>query len=140
MAPLRMAIALGVLLALPTGCGNGTAAAPTGRVAIVAAMGPTEPVCRSGAPCTRPYRGQVIFASPRGARITFRLSGGGRVVAAVPAGTYRVIAPTGRRLLALSTVTLDGRAIPRAQDASYSIIVRAGAVEHLRLRFDTGIR
>ena len=136
----RVAIALGVLFALPIGCGSGTAAPATGRVAIVAAMGPTQPVCRSGTPCTRPYRGQVMFAGPQGARITFRLNDRGGVVASVPPSTYRVTAPQSRLLPGLSAVTLDGRAIPRAHDASYSIIVRTGALEHLHLWLDTGIR
>jgi hypothetical protein len=88
----------------------------------------------------RPYRGHVILAGPQGARITFSLSDRGRVVAEVPPGTYRMTAPSSRLLPGLSTVTLDGRAIPRVHDASYSIIVRTGALEHLRLWLDAGIR
>jgi hypothetical protein len=61
-------------------------------------------------------------------------------VAEVPPGTYRMTAPSSRLLPGLSTVTLDGRAIPRVHDASYSIIVRTGALEHLRLWLDAGIR
>jgi hypothetical protein len=98
------------------------------------------PVCRVGVQCSAAYHGRVVFRVAGGHLLVVTTDRHGRAMVTLPAGTYDVTAPANDGLPRLASVTLNGRAVPRAVDGSYRVSVGVTRVDRLQLDLDTGIR
>jgi hypothetical protein len=99
---------------------------PTGTIHGTATVGPTQPVCREGEPCTEPYSGPLalVRASDGKAVRSFTASNGTFQVEAAP-GAYAI-----RHAAAKSWPTCS----------SPDFTVQAGATTEVPVDCDTGIR
>ena len=130
----------GMLIALLAACGHQAAKSSTGQLWIVAVRGPTQPACRSGSTCTKPYRADVVLRSRHDTPVTIRLTRRGRTLVTVPAGDYSVTVASGSGRPSLSAVTINGKRIRPLNGPRFSVRVLAGRRQRIHLRFDTGIR
>lgn len=119
--PPLAAIACAVVLA---GCS--APSQPTGTIHGTATLGPTQPVCREGEPCSGPYSGPLtlVRASDGKAVRSFAASNGTFEVDVAP-GTY-----------AVRHSAANGWPTCRSPDFT----VQAGATTEVAVDCDTGIR
>lgn len=117
---MRRLLALLVVTAALVGCASSAATLRSGAYGAVT-RGPTSPVCSAEQPCTEPAVGATLLFLRNGQQVA-------RVVVG-PSGTYRVHLAPG-----LYAVRAGRRIEPAA------LRVRAGAMTHLDLAIDTGIR
>lgn len=123
---VRRAAVIVLTLTALAACGSaGGAAAVSGVVRGTVTRGPTEPLCRTGVPCSEPAAGVVLVFRRLGATVRTRTDARGR---------YRVALAPGLWRLAL-TGTGIGTALQPA-----SVRVVAGRVHTVEIAIDTGIR
>jgi hypothetical protein len=107
-------------------------------IALVATIGPTQPVCRVGHACSAPYHGRVLLRS-EGQTSVITTGHDGRGQASIPPGTYEIHEQAGLPFPRLASVTMNGRPVARDDQGGYVLRLIAGP-NHVRLAFDTGIR
>ena len=126
---LSLVVAATVLVAVAA-CGtSGATVGGEGGLHVVATMGPTCPVQRSGEPpCVAPYRGDIEVVNSEGtpvAHVTTTAAGVADIT--LSPGTYTV------------TTSATGASWPRLIQP-VTVTVTAGATVTANLSFDTGIR
>ena len=134
-------VALMVAGGLGAGCAaSGDAARPaSATISVLATIGPTQPVCRAGSPCSAPYRGRVLLRSDAGHASVIEIGRSGRATVSLSPGMYEIPQPAGESFPRLASVRVNGRSIDRDERGSYVFRLVAGR-NGVRLMFDTGIR
>jgi hypothetical protein len=125
--PIPAVSALSALLAAVVLAGCSSAPAETGTIQGTATLGPTEPVCRQGEPCSQPYSGPLalVRASDGKTVRSFTATNGTFQVEAAP-GTYAI------------RHTADNNGWPTCRSPDFT--VQAGATTAVAVDCDTGIR
>jgi hypothetical protein len=142
-----MARLCALMLTLVAGGGVGWACSPPGeggrstsaKIMLFATIGPTEPACRVGSPCSAPYRGRVLLCSEDGQTSAIVTRSQGRGLASLRPGIYEIPEQVGMPFPRFASVTANGRPVALDKRGGYSIRLVPGR-DHLRLVFDTGIR